>query len=216
MFLYQFWESGWCFELEIFEILLITNCRNFLNWKIANIKIYKDEVFDNFIFELFFHFLEIIRTPKIFNNFRYCKIFLFQISKFVKCQLSKLLNFENSWIFKIQQLYQFWKSGWFFKLEIFRILLIRNRRNFLNWEIANIKIDKDELFDNFIFELFFHFLEIIRTPKIFNNFWYCKIFLFQISKFVKCQLSKLLNFQNSWIFKIQQLYQFWESADFSN
>ena len=34
------------------------------------------------------------------------------------------------------------------------------RRNvvFRNFEIANIKIKKDELFDNFIFELFFHFL----------------------------------------------------------
>ena len=30
---------------------------------------------------------------------------------------------------------------------------------FRNFEIANIKIKKDELVDNFIFELFFHFLE---------------------------------------------------------
>ena len=41
---------------------------------------------------------------------------------------------------------------------------------FRNFEIGNTKIKKDELFDNFIFELFFHFLEIIRTLKIFNNF----------------------------------------------
>ena len=32
---------------------------------------------------------------------------------------------------------------------------------FRNFEIANIKIKKDELFDHFIFELFFHFLETI-------------------------------------------------------
>ena len=30
---------------------------------------------------------------------------------------------------------------------------------FRNFKIANIKIQKGELFDNFIFELFFHFLE---------------------------------------------------------
>ena len=30
---------------------------------------------------------------------------------------------------------------------------------FRNFKIANIKITKDELFDNFIFELFFHFLQ---------------------------------------------------------
>ena len=30
-----------------------------------------------------------------------------------------------------------------------------------NFETANIKIKTDELFHNFIFELFFHFLEII-------------------------------------------------------
>ena len=30
---------------------------------------------------------------------------------------------------------------------------------FRNFEIANIKIKKDELFDNVIFELFLHFLE---------------------------------------------------------
>ena len=32
---------------------------------------------------------------------------------------------------------------------------------FRNFEIANIKTKKDELFDNFIFELFIRFLEII-------------------------------------------------------
>ena len=32
---------------------------------------------------------------------------------------------------------------------------------FRNFKIANIKIKKNELFDNFIFELFLHFLENI-------------------------------------------------------
>ena len=41
---------------------------------------------------------------------------------------------------------------------------------------------KDELFDNLIYELLFHFLEIIWAPKIFNNFWYCKILIFQMVK----------------------------------
>ena len=41
---------------------------------------------------------------------------------------------------------------------------------FQNFEIANIKIKIHESFDNFIFELYFSFLEIISTPKIFNNF----------------------------------------------
>ena len=54
---------------------------------------------------------------------------------------------------------------------------------FQNFEIANVKIKKDELFDNFTFELFFHFLETTSTPKIFNNFWYCKILIFQIVEF---------------------------------
>ena len=62
---------------------------------------------------------------------------------------------------------------------------------FWNFEIANIKIKKDELFDNFIFELFFHFLETIGTPEIFNDFWYCKILIFQMVK-----LKKFLNFPN--------------------
>ena len=53
-----------------------------------------------------------------------------------------------------------------------------------NFEIANIKIKKDELFDNFIFELFF-FYKIIWTPKIFHDFWYYKILIFQMVKLKK-------------------------------
>ena len=62
---------------------------------------------------------------------------------------------------------------------------------FRNFEIANITIKKDELFDNFIFEFFFHSLEIIWTPQIFNNFWYCKIMIHQMVK-----LKKFLNIPN--------------------
>ena len=62
---------------------------------------------------------------------------------------------------------------------------------FRNFEITNIKMKKDEWFDHFIFELFFIFLETIWTPKIFNNFWYCRIFIVQMLKF-----KKFLNIPN--------------------
>ena len=65
------------------------------------------------------------------------------------------------------------------------------RHVFLSFEIANIKIKKDELFDNFISKLFFDFLETIWSPKIFNDSWYCKIFIFQMVK-----LKKFLIFPN--------------------
>ena len=70
----------------------------FRNLKIVVIKIKKDELFDNFIFELFFHFLEIIWTPKIFKSFRYCKILIFHVVR-----LKKLLNIRNCWILKIHE-----------------------------------------------------------------------------------------------------------------
>ena len=48
------------------------------------------------------------------------------------------------------------------------------RTTFQNFKIAIIKIRKDELIGSFIFGiLFFHFLEIICTLKIFNNFSTC-------------------------------------------
>ena len=62
---------------------------------------------------------------------------------------------------------------------------------FWNSEIANIKMKKDELFDHFIFELFFHVLENILGLNIFNNSWYCKILIFQMVKF-----KKILNIPN--------------------
>ena len=42
---------------------------------------------------------------------------------------------------------------------------------FRNFEIANIQIKKDELFDNFIFELFFPFFR-----KLFEHLKYLMIF----------------------------------------
>ena len=73
---------------------------------------------------------------------------------------------------------------------------------FRNFEIANIKIMKDELSDNFIFEFNCSFLEIIWTPKILNNFSSCGILIFQmvelhffiiqIVKFYKIVTSQLL------------------------
>ena len=56
---------------------------------------------------------------------------------------------------------------------------------FRNSKIANIKITKDELNDNFIFEFFFfHFKKIISTLKIFDNFSNCKIFIFRMVKLI--------------------------------
>ena len=56
---------------------------------------------------------------------------------------------------------------------------------FRNFEISNIKIKKDELFDNFIFELFFSFFgNYLNTQNIFF-FWYCKILIFRMVKFKK-------------------------------
>ena len=48
------------------------------------------------------------------------------------------------------------------------------RLKFRNFKVANIKMTKDQFFDSFII-VFFHFLDIIRILKIFNNFSNCKI-----------------------------------------
>ena len=40
---------------------------------------------------------------------------------------------------------------------------------FRNFEISNVKITKDELFDFLIFEFIFLFVLIIRTLKIYDN-----------------------------------------------
>ena len=48
----------------------------FRNFKVANIKIKKDEFFDSFLI-VFFHFLDIIWILKIFINFSNCKILIF-------------------------------------------------------------------------------------------------------------------------------------------
>ena len=64
----------------------------FLNFKITNIKIAKDQLFDYFIYELIFYsFFLIIRALKVFDNF-------FKFHKF-----SKLLNFRNFIIFQIKK-----------------------------------------------------------------------------------------------------------------
>ena len=50
----------------------------FRNFKVANIKITKDEFFDSFLI-VFFHSLDIIWILKIFNNFSICKILILQM-----------------------------------------------------------------------------------------------------------------------------------------
>ena len=53
----------------------------FRNFKIANIKITKDELFDGFIIEFIFSCFEIIWILKIFNNSLNCIILIFQMVK---------------------------------------------------------------------------------------------------------------------------------------
>ena len=58
------------------------------------------------------------------------------------------------------------------------------RTIFQDFKIADIIITKDELFDSFIFEFIFYFLEFILTPKIYNNFSSCKILIFRMVKLI--------------------------------
>ena len=62
---------------------------------------------------------------------------------------------------------------------------------FRNFEIANIKITKDWII--LFLNSMFHFLDIIRTPKIFNNFSSCEILIFKMLELF-FSFSKLLNF----------------------
>ena len=78
----------------------------FQNFKIANIKTTKDELFDSFIFELIFSFFINIRTPRTFNNFSNRKILIlqivrilfsiFQIKNFWNSLIGQLTNFQDS------------------------------------------------------------------------------------------------------------------------
>ena len=55
-----------------------------------------------------------------------------------------------------------------------------DRPIFRNFQIANIKITKDELFDNFIFEFIFNFQKLLWHPKYLIIFQVCEILMFQM------------------------------------
>ena len=75
----------------------------FQNFKIVNIKITKDELFDSFIIEftffIFYTLFENNYKPEYLIILSNYKILIFQIIKFKK----KLLNFGYSIIFQIKQ-----------------------------------------------------------------------------------------------------------------
>ena len=60
----------------------------FRNFKITNIKITKDELFDSFIFDFFFFI--ICKLFAQFNHFSNCKILIFQMVKLIIFKFSKL------------------------------------------------------------------------------------------------------------------------------
>ena len=73
---------------------------------------------------------------------------------------------------------------------------------FRNFELRILKWRKigysHILFSNFLN----FFLETIWTSEIFNNFWYCKILIFQMVK-----LKKFLHIRNFLIWKIRQFFK---------
>ena len=103
-------------------------------------------LFSNF----FFHFLEIIWTPKIFNIFWYCKILIFRMVKF-----KKNLNILNCLILKIREFLKLNNYSNFGKLSNFQKNLNLNFRNLLNW-----KINK--------FSEFFEFGKLSKFRKLAN------------------------------------------------
>ena len=62
------------------------------------------------------------------------------------------------------------------------------RPMFCNFKITNIKITKDDLFNNFIFEFIFSlFINYLHNLIIFH----CKILIFQMVKLIVFKFSKL-------------------------
>ena len=71
----------------------------FRNFKTANNKITKDELFDSFVANLIFNISEIIWSLEIFNTFLSCEILIFQMVELIFV-FSKLEIFEigNFWV----------------------------------------------------------------------------------------------------------------------
>ena len=116
---------------------------------------------------LIFHFLEIIWTPKIFNNFSSWEILIFQIVELTFFQFSKSSNFTKPLIIANQSiiilLIDYLGNWLIFQISNFWNFLIWKflggiqniewpnveRPRFRNFKITNIKITKDELFHFF-------------------------------------------------------------------
>ena len=58
--------------------------------------------------------------------------------------------------------------------------MLTDRPIFRNFKIANIKMTKDELFDNFIFEFNFSLFRNHLNTQNFNNFSSCEILIVQM------------------------------------
>ena len=74
------------------------------NFKIANIKITKDELFVSFIVKFVLFFYKLFKQPKNLMILSNCKILIFRMVKFKKKTFSKLLIFENYINFKISNI----------------------------------------------------------------------------------------------------------------
>ena len=126
---------------------------------------YSIVLFSNFIFNI----LQILWTPKIFNNFSSCEIlifemvelfvFIFQIVKFYKIvSYSKLVNYYlENWL--ILQIINFWHWKFLGGIQIIEWSNVE-RPGFRNVKITNIKIMKDKLFHFFIYEFIFLLLKM--------------------------------------------------------
>ena len=153
-------------------------------------------LFSNF----FFHFLETILTLKIFNNFWYCKILIFQIVKFWK-----FVNFLNwaiiailgNWLmFRIKIFWNFINSKFleFYELEILGIFLVGKLTNFQNF--FNLENYRNS-FDIPYYSQFLRFSYLLFDINEFRRFIF-SIFIFYCSysrKFGHSTFQPFVNFQ---------------------
>ena len=137
---------------------------------------------------LIFHFLQIIWTPNIFNNFSSCEIlifqmvesnsFIFQIVKFYKIVIENnsiiilLVHYLGNWL--IFQIRNFWNFlNWRFLGGIQNIEWSNvERPRFRNFKITNIKIMKDDLFSYLRIQFFIFLNENVKFKKfVISLFW---------------------------------------------
>ena len=94
------------------------------------------------------------------------------------------------------------------------------RSIFRNFEIANIKITKDELIDSFIFDFFFIFEKLLKHSKysiIFQivEYWIFKWLIFFLIFLISLILKfwKFVNFSN---WTISNIWSFFKLVNYSN